>query len=109
MDLPAHCTLPDGGAATAMMLALGTTVALPLLGWLVIVTEVASGLQFASQERSSTRSNSTPDAAERVSLISWARAPVVMDKGASAVAAMSVRMALRADIRSMTINSSKVR
>src|ERR1700674_2052784 len=111
MDLPAQCpALPDHGVLAAMMLTPGTTVTLPLLGWLVIVTEVVSGLEFGSQERSSTRSDATPEAAERVSLISWASASAPMTKGASkAIAGMSVRMALPADIRTMAITSSAVR
>src|ERR1700680_494778 len=81
MDLPAQCpALPDRGVLAAMMLTPGTTVTLPLLGWLVIVTEVVSGLQFGSQERSSTRSDATPEAAERVNLISWASASAPMTK-----------------------------
>src|SRR5216684_4675278 len=105
MDLPAQCpVLADCGVLTAMMLTPGTTVTLPLLGRLVIVTEVASGLQFASQERSSTSGNSTPEAAGRVSLISWASVLAPMSKGASnAIAGMNVRMALPADIWTMAI------
>src|SRR6266852_4441771 len=105
MDLPAQCpVLADCGVLTAMMLTPGTTVTLPLLGRLVIVAEVASGLQFASQERSSTSGNSTPEAAGRVSLISWAGALAPMSKGASnAIAGMNGRMALPADIWTMAI------
>src|SRR6266516_2601137 len=92
MDLPAQRpVLPDRGALVAMMLTLGTTVTLPLPGWLVIVTEVGSGLQLASHERSSTSSASTPDSAERVSLISWARALV------------AVKIAIAGTIARMTI------
>jgi hypothetical protein len=92
------------------MLTPWMTVTLPLLGRLVIVTEVASALQFRSQERSLARSDSTPDCAGRVNLISWASAPVPMCKAASkAIAGVSVRMTLPAHIWTMTIPSSAVR
>src|SRR5919201_660326 len=95
-DLPAQCAvLPDGAALTATMLIPGTTVTVPWLGLLVIVTVVASGLHLASQERSSTSSDCTPEAAERVSLISWAKAPAAVNTG-GATAARSAPMTVRA-------------
>src|SRR5207248_6341721 len=105
MDLPAqYRALPGCGMPTATMLIPGTIVTFPLFGSLVIVTDVASGLHCAFQERSSTSSDSMPEAAERVSLISWASAPVPMDKDpSSALAAMNLRRAISADSCIMAI------
>jgi hypothetical protein len=72
--LPAHVpVLPEAGVLGGNVLAIpGTTETVPCTGFFVILTFMASALQFRSHARSCEMRVLTPDSAGRVSVSSWA-------------------------------------
>jgi hypothetical protein len=72
--LPAHApVLPPAGVLEGIVLvAPGTTEAVPFTGFFVMLTLTGSALQFRSHARSCEMRESTPDSAFRVRLRSWA-------------------------------------